>query len=108
MTCAHYTLYARPARPTCIISLVLCSSLLSVGQLDPSSLAKFSSSLVPMILNSDLTVSICPNSGTLVLYLFKSVVGRSKATVESDRKLTFALSLSIFFKYKLAMTFVAV
>lgn len=44
--------HALPALPTWIMSLV-CSSLLSVGQLDPSNFTRVSSSFVPIILYFD-------------------------------------------------------
>lgn len=99
---------ALPVGPICVISFVLVSSLLSVGQLAPSSLASVSSSFVPMIFDVDFVVSICPKRGTLVLYLLLSAVGRSSITSLCEEKLIFARSLLIFLRKKLAMTVVGV
>lgn len=103
---ARPIIYALPARPTWIISVVL-SSLLSTGQLLPSILTKESSNLVPKILYADFTGSICAYSGILALYLVESAVGRSRAT-EDEENSTSACSLIIFFKNILAITLVDV
>ena len=100
--------YALPAWPTWMIPLVLCSSLLSVGQLSPSAFTSVISSLVPMILYVDWAVSICPNNGSSVLYLLLSAVGRSRTTAVWLVNSTFARSLWIFFRNKLAITLVGV
>lgn len=91
-----------------MISLVLCSSLLKVGQLVPSSFTSVSSNFVPTILAFDWVGSICPKSGISVLYRLLSAVGRSRVTVVGELKYMFARSLSIFLRYKLAMTLVGV
>ena len=61
-----------------------------------------------MILAFDFVVSIRPKSGSSVAYLLLSAVGRSRVTVVGEVKSTFALSLSIFLRYKLAITVVVV
>ena len=91
-----------------MISLVLSSSLLSVGQLDSSAFTRINSSFVPMILYVDRVVSIYPNKGSSVLYLLLSAVGRSRNTAVWLVNSTFARSLSIFFRNKLAITLVGV
>ncbi len=102
------TFHALPARPTWTISLVLCSSLRSVGQLAPSSFTSASSSFVPIILYFELAVSICPKSGISVVCLLLSPVGKSKLTDVGEENSMTARSLSIFFRKRLAITVVGV
>lgn len=96
---------ALAALPTCIISPVLCSSLLKTGHEVPSAFTKFTSNLVPIILNDEAAVSIAAYRGTTALYRLggASVVGRSRVS-SVWAKSTEAFSLSIFFRKNEAMT----
>lgn len=98
-----------PAFPTCIISPVLCSSLLSVGQLAPSAFANVTSSFVPRILKLEAAVSIGPYSGTDVLYRLGgvSVVTRLRSR-EEGWKTTNAVSFCIFLRKKDTISVVGV
>ena len=99
--------YAIPALPTWIISPVNLSSLRSTGQLVPSALASVISNLVPKILNLLSSGLILANSGNLVWYRLLSDVRRSRLTW-SGWKSTMACDLSIFLRYKEAVTVTAV
>ena len=91
----HYRL---PARPTWMISPVLCPSLLNDGHPALSAFARLISSFVPMILKVDLSGSMGPYRGSWVLYRLLSAVGRSRSTVSGDENSTFARSRSIFLR----------
>lgn len=97
--CAHSTfIYALPALPVCMISPVGRSSLLSTGQPDPSAFAKVNSSFVPMILNSDASVSIGAYNGIEVANRLLSEVKRSRSKLVGEEKTTLDFDLSIFLR----------
>lgn len=93
-----------PALPIWMISPVGLSSPLRTGQLTPSALTNSNSSFVPMILNELLSGSMVPKRGISCLNRFLSEVRRSRSTVVGEVNLTVEASLSIFLRYKEAMT----
>lgn len=78
-----------------MISPVLCSSLLSVGQLLPSAFTKINSSFVPITLNSDVFVSMGAYNGTEFSNRLLSEVIRSRLSVVGVAKMILDLALSI-------------
>ena len=87
-----------------MISPVLLSSLRKTGHPLPSVLTSINSNFVPMILYVDLSGSMGPYRSTVLVYLLLSNVGKSSSRVVDDLKSTFARDLSIFLRYKLAIT----
>ena len=98
LTALILTPHALPALPVCMISPVGRSSLLSTGQPVPSAFANVNSSFVPMILNSDVFVSIGAYSGIEVANRLLSEVNRSRSKVVGEEKMTLDFAFSIFLR----------